>query len=96
MENKNVIYNDDVERIVNDPERQRKIKENQRERKVKKQVSMLTDAVMLFVICICFTALGWMGLISNIVAYVLRVVTGLSSAFLFGRWFENGKCNGWQ
>lgn len=94
MENK--IYNDDVERIVNDPERQVAIKAFHYKRQAKQQRKMLIDGIVFALLCFPLGVLYWMGLVSVLVAAPLQVACSLYSAFRFGRWFENGKCCGWK
>lgn len=93
MENK--IYNDDVERIVNDPDRQSKIEEFHHERLVKKQRKMLLRSVANAILAIVFALLGIVGWLAPWIAYPMLAICGLAAAFNFGRWFENGKVYGW-
>lgn len=94
MENK--IYNDDVERIVNDPERVEAINEFHRKRHAKRQRKMLIDACVYLTFSLAFGALGFVGWMFNWLAYTVCAACGIYSAFRFGRWFENGKCWGWK
>ena len=94
MENK--IYNDDVERIVNDPERVDAINEFHRKRHAKRQRKMLADACVYAVFALSFGLLGCIGWMAPCIAFPVCAVCGLYSAFRFGRWFENGKCLGWK
>lgn len=93
MENK--IYNDDVERIVNEPERQAAINAFHEKRQAKKQRKMLIDAITYFVLSLCFVLLGVQGLMTVYIAYPVSVFCGILCAFSAGRFFENGKCWGW-
>jgi fatty acid desaturase len=95
MENKK-IYNDDVERIVNDPERQEAINAFHEKRAARRQRKMLADACVYLAFALAFGALGVLGWMFNWIAYPVCAVCGLYSAFLTGRWFENGKCLGWR
>lgn len=94
MEDK--IYNDDVERIVNDPERLAAINAFHKNRQAKRQHKMLIDAVVYATIALAFGLLGCVGWMTPYIALPVCGLTGLYSAFRFGRWFENGKCNGWK
>ena len=94
MENK--MYNDDVERIVNDPERREAINAFYEKRQAKRQRKMLMDACVYAAIALAFGLLGCGGWMFNCIAYPVCAVFGLYSAFRFGRWFENGKCWGWH
>ena len=95
MENKK-IYNDDVERIVNDPERQAAISEFHNKRLAKRQRKMLIEAIVFAVICLPIGVLWKTGLMSVLVTAPLQLICSVCSAFCFGRFFENGKCYGWK
>ena len=95
MENKK-IYNDDVERIVNDQQRQEVINAFHEKRYAKRQRKMLMDACMYAAIALAFGLLGIVGWMFNWIAYPVCAACALYSAFRFGRWFENGKCWGWR
>lgn len=94
MENK--IYNDDVERIVNDPERQGAINAFHKKRMAMRQRRMLTDACVYSAFALAFGILGCVGWMAPYIASPVCSIVGLYSAFRFGRWFENGKCWGWH
>ena len=94
MENK--IYNDDVERIVNDPERQEVINAFHEKRCAKRQRKMLIDAVVYASIALAFGLMGCVGWMTPWIAFPVFSICGIYSAFCFGRWFENGKCLGWK
>lgn len=95
MENKEIIYNEDVERIVNDHERQEAINAFYEKRQARRQRKMLMDACVYLAFAIAFGLLGYVGWMFNWLAYPVCGACGLYSAFQFGRWFENGKCRGW-
>ena len=94
MENK--IYNDDVERIVNDPERQEAINAFHEKRRAPRQRKMLIDACVYAAIALVFGLLGCVGWMTEWIAYPVMAIVGIWSAFCFGRFFENGKCWGWM
>ena len=94
MENK--IYNDDVERIVNDPERQEAIHAFHQKRRSKSQRKMLIDTCVYATIALAFGLLGCVGCMKPWIALPVCLIGGIYSVFLFGRWFENGKCRGWK
>jgi hypothetical protein len=94
MENK--IYNDDVERIVNDPERVEAINEFHRKRHAKRQRKMLVDALVYLTFSLAFILLGVFNFLNDWVAAAVYIVCGAYSMFCFGRFFENGKCLGWH
>ena len=94
MENK--IYNDDVERIVNDPERLAAINAFHRNWKAKRQRKMLFDAILFVAIALMFGVLGVYNLIVPWISILVASAVGMYAAFLFGRFFENGKICGWH
>ena len=94
MENK--IYNDDVERIVNDPERIAVINERYHNRQMHKQRKFLIDAAVYVVIAVAFGLTGCFNCMTPWIAFPAFAVCGMYSAFCFGRYFENGNCWGWK
>lgn len=94
MENK--IYNDDVERIVNEPKRQAVIVDRYYKRMTKRQRKRLIDTVAYAAIALSFGLMGCVGWMNPYIAFLVCGIGGLYSAFRFGRWFENGKCWGWK
>lgn len=94
MENK--IYKEDVERIVNAPERQEVINAFHHKRQAKRQRKMLIDACVYAAIALAFGSIGCVGWMFGWLAYPVCAACGICSAFRFGRWFENGKCWGWK
>ena len=96
MENKEIIYNDDVERIVNDPERQQAIDAFYNKRQAKLQRKILADACVYLTFALAFGALGVVDWMFKWIAYPVCAGCGMYSAFCFGRWFENGKVCGWK
>lgn len=95
MKKKN-IYAEDIERIVNDPERQQKIDEFHTERMAKRQRKMLLRSVAHATLAIIFAILGLLSWMTPWIAYPMLAICGLVAAFNFGRWFENGKVYGWM
>jgi hypothetical protein len=94
MENK--IYNDDVERIVNDPERVEAINAFHHKRQARKQRKILSDGVVYASIAIAFAVIGSLGWLTAWIANPVAAACALYSAFCFGRYFENGKRWGWH
>jgi uncharacterized membrane protein (DUF485 family) len=94
MENK--IYNDDVERIVNDPERQEAINERYYNRQMHKQKKRLADGCVYATFTVAFGLLGYVGWMASWLAFPIFAGCGLYAAFCFGRYFENGKIWGWM
>lgn len=95
MEN-NKIYNDDVERVVNESERRFYVEEFHKNRKAKRQRKMILDAISFAGVSLAFGVLGCVGWLALWIAMPICFAIGLYSAFLFGRFFENGKCMGWK
>lgn len=95
MENKK-IYNDDVERIVNDPERQEAITEKHKKEHEERQAKILTDVLAFGVASLFCGLMGCFGWAAPWVAFPAFAVCGLYSAFLFGRWFEGNKFRGYK
>lgn len=94
MENK--IYNDDVERIVNERKRREAINKFHEKRKAKRQHKMLVDTCVYASITLAFGLMGCVGWMTPFISLLICVVGGMYSFFRFGRWFENGKCWGWK
>lgn len=87
---------EDVERIVNDPERQEAINAFREKLMARRQIKMFTTALVYAFFAAAFGALGLAGWMLVWLAYPVCTVCGVCSAFNFGRWFENGKCWGWH
>lgn len=94
MENKRCV--EDVEKVVNDPERQEAIRALHKKQRAKKKRKMLFDALAYLALAIAIGALGNVGWMLNRLAYPLCAVSGLYSAFKLGRWFEACKRWGWR
>ena len=90
MENK--IYNDDVERVVNNGHENRRKKGMAKYEKRRKKIfyNSLTAAL----IGIAFALLGICGWLVAWIAFPLFCGFVICAAFLFGRFFENSKCRG--
>lgn len=93
MENK--IYNDDVERIVNDPERIAVINERYYHRQMHKQKKKLADGCVYATFTVAFGVLGCIGWMTPWIAFPVFGLCALYATFCFGRYYENGKCWGW-
>ena len=96
MENNEVVFEEDIEMIVNNTERQAIIDERYEKRQRHRQEKMLKKAFLfatIFVALIVLTCLDW---INHIISMPGVVMSGIWAAFCFGRWFENGKCWGWH
>lgn len=93
MENKK-IYSDDIERVVNDGHENRKAKtmaryEKRRKNILYKSIASATIGLIFALFGICKWMTAWL-------AFPLFFGFVMISAFLFGRFFENGKCWGWK
>jgi hypothetical protein len=86
MENK--IYNDDVERIVNDPERQQKISKRYERKRSNREKSILGDAVSYGLLAVTFAFLGVVGWLMPFIAFSIFAICGVLCAFHFGRWYN--------
>jgi hypothetical protein len=96
MENKNAIYNDDVEQIVNNPERQAAISDLHQKTRGQKKRKMFLDAVLYSILGCVIGQIGAEGLLVDWIAAPASLACLLYASFCFGRWFENGKCRGWK
>lgn len=94
MENKNAIYNDDVERVVN--QKHEIIERRYDARIAHRQNKMLQTAVFYFVISIAFLAVGILNWMVKWIAFPICILCALYSAFSAGRFYENGKCWGFK
>lgn len=86
---------EDVERIVNEPDRQASIAAFRNKQMAKRQRKMLLDAISWAVLSLVFATLLCLGWMAAGIAVPVFAAFGLYSAFCFGRYFENGKCLGW-
>ena len=96
MENKNAIYNEDVERIVNDPERQARLNAFHVARAERKQRKLIETSFVYFFFSLLFAICGIFGWMANWICYPVIACCSLYGAFCAGRFFENGKITGWK
>ena len=89
------IY-EDVERIVNEPNRQRAIEEFHERRVAKRQRKKLMDCIVYGSISLASGLFGCFGWAAPGIAFPIFAVCGLYASFCFGRWFEHGKVFGWK
>lgn len=94
MENK--VYNDDVERIVNDPERQEAINAFHEKRMARRQRKLLSDAVVYATIALAFGLCGCSHIMATWIAFPIMAACGLYATFIFGRWSEHRNNWGWH
>lgn len=96
MENREVIYNDDVERIVNESEHRELFHDFYKNNNKRHQKKFAERAVVYSVFAIIFGLLGIYGLMAEVIAYSVLAVCAMYASFSFGRFIENGKCKGWK
>ena len=89
VENKK-IYNDDVERIVNDPERIKAINAFHEKRQAKRQNKLLTDAVVYAAISLAFGLCGGFHIMAVWIAFPVMAACGLYATFIFGSLVHEG------
>ena len=92
MENK--IYNDDVERIVNDAVKSRKAEKMKKMEKKRK--NMFYSSIISACAGLIFALFGIVGWMDTGLAFILFFVFVMYATFRFGRWLENCKCWGWK
>lgn len=99
MENK--IYNDDVERIVNEKGYEVGAKaywqtpvEFHEKRNHKRQSKMAVDFGVYVSLAIAFAIIGFFGFMATWMAYPVAIACGLYAAFVLGRFVENRNCWG--
>lgn len=89
-------YNSDVFEMVNNYERQQAIRKKYSNRRKRKNMIIYNWAIASGIVSLFFGLMGITGAMIVWVAFPLCMFFGMLSAFLAGRWFENGKCLGWQ
>ena len=94
MENK--IYNDDVERIVNDPKKKRISDVRYFEKEERQQVRLIDKSLILTTIGVLFFVADALGIVASWLAQFGIAICFLSAMFWFGRYFENAKIKGWK
>lgn len=87
---------EDVEMIVNKPERQKaiRLRHERRERKIHNK--MLIFFFSYAVACVLSTTLGAVGWLAPWIAIFGSFSFSVLAIFYLGRWFEHGKCKGWK
>lgn len=94
MENKEIIYNDDVEFMVNGKKNVYKAERESIFTEHNKK--LIKNAIIYGSIGLLIALLGIFSLVQPWVAFVAFVGFSMYASFCFGRWFENGKCWGWH
>ena len=92
MENK--IYNDDVERVVNNGHENRRAKNMQKYEKRRKR--MVHQAILFTIIGLVFALFGICKWLVGWLAFPLFFGFVMYATFCFGRFFECGKHRGWN
>jgi hypothetical protein len=88
--------NNDIFETVNNHERQAKINRKYSERIKRSNLRILNTAIASAVVSLLCGIMGVTGAMHILIAYPVFSFCGILAAFLFGRWFENGKCLGWK
>lgn len=94
MENKK--NNTDIFEMVNNHDRQEAIRWKYSEKRKRDNLKILNWSIIAGTISLFFGLVGVLGGMAGWIAYSVFSVSGVLSAFLAGRWFENGKCLGWK
>jgi ABC-type siderophore export system fused ATPase/permease subunit len=87
MENK--IYNDDVERVVNNGHERRKAKNMAKYEMRRKRT--ISNAILFGSVGVVFALFGIFGWLVSWIAFPLCFGFVMYATFLFGSWFEGGK-----
>lgn len=89
-------YNGDVFEMVNNYDRQEAIRKKYSEKRKRNNLKILNWSIASGVVSIFFGLMAITGCMIVWVAFPICTFCGILSAFLGGRWFENGKCLGWK
>ena len=89
-------YAEDIEAMVNNPDRKAEINACHYAQEQKKQSEMVKRGILQATLCILFGLMGVMELAVIWIAAPACIMFGLAAAFTFGRWYENGKIKGWK
>ena len=87
MENK--IYNDDVERVVNNGHESRRAKNVAKYEKCRKKI--ILNAILFGSVGVVFALFGIFNWLVDWLAFPIFFGFVICATFLFGRWFESGK-----
>lgn len=88
--------NNDVEKIVNNQERQENIKKFHNKQKIKKRRKMIVKSFVFMVFSITFALFSSFELMVLWIGLPISFMCILCEAFFIGRWYENGRCLGWR
>lgn len=88
--------NNDIFEMVNNHERQEAIRRKYSERRRRSNLRILNTAIASAVVSLLCGIMGATGAMNIYISSPIFSLCGLLAAFLTGRWFENGKCWGWE
>jgi hypothetical protein len=94
MENKK--HNTDIFEMVNNHERQKAIRKKYSKIRKKENIRILHFSVICGIASLFFGLMGITGLMNIWIASPIFSALSILTAFLAGRWFENGRCLGWK
>lgn len=81
---------------VNNDQRQKAIRRKYSDQRRRNNVKILRAAAIAGAMSMFFGLIGICGGMVGWIAYPVFSISGILSAFMTGRWFENGKCLGWR
>ena len=90
------VINNDVEKIVNNQERQENIKKFHNKQKIKKRRKMIVNSCACMVFAVIFALFSFFKLMVSQIGLPISLMCILCESFFIGRWYENGKCLGWK
>lgn len=86
----------DIFEMVNNHERQEEIRRKYSEKRKRNNLKIVNWAVAFGFVSLFFGLMAVTGCMIVWAAFPLCTFFGMLSAFTAGRWFENGKCLGWE
>lgn len=90
------VINNDVEKIVNNKERQENIKKFHNKQKIKKRRKMIVNSCACMCFAVIFALFSFFELMVYQIGIPISFMCILCESFFVGRWYENGKCLGWK
>jgi hypothetical protein len=91
MENQEIMYQEDVERIVNGANRREMFENFTENRGERVRSKLLESCICLCIVGVCSTLCGIAGWLNWYVALPVSVGVALAASFKFGRVYENAK-----
>jgi hypothetical protein len=88
--------NNEIFEMVNNHERQKNIQRKYSEKRKRNNLRILNMSIISALISLFFGIMGLTGAMNIYIAAPILAFFGMLAAFLVGRWFENGKCLGWE